>query len=215
MQCTAIVDGASLPLSIGGSLGNQHVYPMLAAVAVVHALGFDVAQAIPVLAGHESPKGRMRIIEGIQGSTIIDDTYNSSPIAVEEALNTLAMIETKGNKIVILGDMLELGVYTEREHIRLGKKAADIVDNLITVGVRSQDFITGAVQAGADKNKTHNFADGVTALNYIKKYVAEEDVILVKGSQGMRLEKIVKYLMADQNKAKDVLVRQEGEWEHR
>ncbi len=215
MQCTVLIEGKEIPLSVGGSLGNQHVYPMLAALAVVHALKFEIEKAVPVLIGHESPKGRMRIIPGINDSVVIDDTYNSSPVAVEEALNTLAMIETTGKKIAVLGDMLELGIYTEREHIRLGKKAAGIVDELITVGLRSQDFIAGAIEAGADKGKTHNFADAVTALNYVKKKLKEGDIILIKGSQGMRLERIVKYVMADQDKAKDVLVRQESEWEMR
>ncbi len=215
MQCVAKVNGVSYPLSISGSLGNQQVYPLLAALAVVEALHFSIAEAIPVIVGHEAPKGRMRIIQGINGSTIIDDTYNSSPVAVEEALNSLAMLDVKGKKIAMLGDMLELGIYTEREHIRLGKKAAGIVDTLITVGLRSQDFITGAVHAGADKNNTHSYADGVSALNYAKKHLAEGDVILIKGSQGMRLEKVVKSLMAEPDRAKEVLVRQDAEWEYR
>ncbi len=219
MQCEVAMMGKEIsqkvPLAVSGSLGMQHIYPLLAALSVVEALNFDVSKAVPVLLGHESPKGRMRIIKGVHNSVIIDDTYNSSPVSVEEALNALETIETKGKKIAVLGDMLELGVYTEREHIRIGKKAAKILDSLITVGLRSQDFITGAAEAKMAKTKMHNFANAVTALNYIKKHVKENDIVLVKGSQGMRLEKVVKYLMADQDKAKDMLVRQEKEWEDR
>jgi UDP-N-acetylmuramyl pentapeptide synthase len=215
MQCSVIVNGKELPLSVAGSLGNQHIYPLLAALAVVQALNFDIDKTIPVLIGHESPKGRMKIIPGIHHSTIIDDTYNSSPVAVEEALKTLAHVDTSGKKIAILGDMLELGMYTEREHMRLGTKTMSILDTLITVGLRAEDFANGAIEVGMHKSKTHMFADAVTALNYIKKNLKTNDILLIKGSQGMRLEKIIPFLMESPDKAKDLLVRQEKEWEAR
>jgi UDP-N-acetylmuramoyl-tripeptide--D-alanyl-D-alanine ligase len=209
------VNGLELPLSVLGALGNQHVYPLLVAVAVVNALGFDINKSIPVLIGHESPRGRMKIIQGKNNSIIIDDTYNSSPIAVEEALNALSKLETKGKKIAVLGDMFELGTYTEREHLRIGKIAESVVDVLVTIGLRAEDFINGAVEEGMDKNKTHTFSDSEQAIKYLNKHVGENDIVLIKGSQGMRLEKIVKDLMLEPEKAKDLLVRQELEWEVR
>jgi UDP-N-acetylmuramoyl-tripeptide--D-alanyl-D-alanine ligase len=157
----------------------------------------------------------MRIIPGINGATIIDDTYNSSPVAVEEALSTLKAIEAKGKKIAVLGDMLELGMYTEREHVRVGTYAKECVDVIVTIGLRAEDFITGAVAAGMDKNMTHMYPEPTAAMNYLKKHVGEHDVVLVKGSQGMRLERIVQVLMKDPEQAKELLVRQEKEWEHR
>jgi UDP-N-acetylmuramoyl-tripeptide--D-alanyl-D-alanine ligase len=88
----------------------------------------------------------MRVIEGVEGSIILDDTYNSSPVACEHAIQTLAEIQAPGRKIAILGDMLELGQFSVREHERIGELLSDKVDVLVTLGVRSRKIAEGALE---------------------------------------------------------------------
>ena len=89
----------------------------------------------------ESPPGRMRVLAGIKGTTIIDDSYNSSPVAVDGALSLVGKIKSKGKKIVVLGDMLELGRYSIDEHKRVGKAAAAVCDLFVTIGFRARHMV--------------------------------------------------------------------------
>jgi UDP-N-acetylmuramoyl-tripeptide--D-alanyl-D-alanine ligase len=219
IQFSVISNGETLPLATSGVAGTHHVYPFLAALAVIRALSLDMLIAVQALMMHTTPKGRMKIIPGKNDTTIIDDTYNSSPVAVEEALKALKAleipIETTGKKIAVLGDMLELGPYTEREHQNIGKMIPGIADTFLTVGHRSEDSAKSAIAEGMDANCVHTFQDGESALEYLEKHIQSGDIILIKGSQGMRMERIVKGLMANPDKASEILVRQEKEWEGR
>src|SRR5690606_24740069 len=100
------------------------------------------------LSNHIPPQGRMRIIPGIKKTLIIDDTYNSSPIASEQALKTLGELRGVKRRIAVLGDMMELGQFSIREHERIGTLVAQYADVLVTVGVRARGFSKGAMEAG-------------------------------------------------------------------
>jgi UDP-N-acetylmuramoyl-tripeptide--D-alanyl-D-alanine ligase len=106
----------AVPILIKGSIGIQNIYSSLAAIAVGFSQNINFVKAGEGLLKHESPKGRMRIMKGIKNTTIIDDTYNSSPVALEAALGILKDIETKGRKIAVLGDMMERGKHSAEEH---------------------------------------------------------------------------------------------------
>lgn len=207
--------GEKYEMNVNHILGKHHAYPILAGVAVAKSLGFSVQNAVDNLKKNISPKGRMNLIPGIHHSLIIDDTYNASPVALEEALNALESVQTVGKKICILGDMLELGKFTESEHKRLGAKASMICDALITVGLRAEDFAHGAKEAHMHHGKIHSYKHSNEAGDYIKKKTAKGDIVLVKGSQGSRMEKIVKEIMAEPARAKELLVRQEDIWERK
>jgi len=201
-----------VPIVIKGSLGMQNIYASLAALAVGLSQQVNLVKAGEALLEHETPKGRMRIIPGARDSVIIDDTYNSSPVAAASALSTLKDIKTKGKKIAILGDMMELGKHSIEEHYETGKLAAASCDVLATVGIRSRKMAEGALDAGFDDAHIMQFDDWAEAIQSAQEFAQKGNVILVKGSQSMRMEKIVEALMAEPEKAGELLVRQDGEW---
>lgn len=201
-----------MPVVIRGSLGMQNVYASLAALAVGLSQRVNLVKAGEALLEHAPPNGRMKIISGIKNTTIIDDTYNSSPVAAVSALETLKKIHTKCRKIAILGDMLELGKHSIDEHYEIGKLAGKSCDILMTVGIRSRKTAEGALDAEMDDSNIIQFDDSDEAEKDIRSMIQEGDIILVKGSQSMRMEKIVAELMAEPEKAKEILVRQDEEW---
>ena len=200
------------------TLGEQHTYHILSALALIKYLGEDVVVATKAFKDEIPASGRMRILKGINNSMLIDDTYNSSPVAQEEALKALKSVKLSSRgarRIAILGDMLELGIYTGEAHRNIGKKASSTVSVLATVGVRSRLIAEEALNSGMDKEKVFQFNDSLEAGKFIKDLVKKGDIVLVKGSQGMRMEKAVEELMANPEKKKNLLVRQEEEWKER
>ena len=209
--------GSSVPFVLQEALGKTHILPILAACAVGAALNVDLASAGAALVAHQPPKGRMHVIPGEDGSTIIDDTYNSSPAAAASALETLRGMRTIGKKIAILGDMLELGKHSADAHRQLGEYAARAADMLVTVGVRAEGTAVAAVEAGFPSDRVMHFAadEAKKAGETVRSLVGQGDVVLVKGSQGMRMEHAVKALMAEPARAKELLVRQDPAWKVR
>lgn len=202
-----------LPVTIKGALGRGHAYAALAAVAVGISQGKNLVNMVEALGNHITQNGRMKIITGLKGSTIIDDTYNASPVALHEALETLRTVEGARRKIAILGDMMELGSYSVEEHRKAGLKAAGCSDLLFTVGVRARDIAEGALEAGMNDDRVMQFDGAVEVGEYLQNLIGNGDLILVKGSQSMRLERVVEEIMASPEKAGELLVRQEPEWE--
>ena len=195
-------EGNSIPVQLKGVLGNQHAYPILAAVAVGLGKNISIAKLVEAIGNHVPPRGRMNLIAGINGCTVIDDSYNSSPDALEEALSAMSKISVPGKKVAVLGDMLELGKFSPDEHKKAGVLAMKSCDVLVTVGPRSKLMGEGAV----------SFDTAMEAAEYVKGIVAPGDAVLVKGSQSMRMERVVKALLLDPVQAPVLLVRQEKEW---
>jgi UDP-N-acetylmuramoyl-tripeptide--D-alanyl-D-alanine ligase len=164
---------------------------------------------------HIPAPGRMRVLKGINGATIIDDSYNSSPVAVQAGLNALNTVQINGRRIIILGDMLELGDYSVREHESLGQVVATTADIFISVGVRMLAAAEAALAANARCKKIESFQTSIEALPVIKEIIGEGDLVFIKGSQGMRMERIVENLLHDQHTAVNVLCRQDPHWKVR
>jgi len=205
-------EGDSFPMIIKGSVGVPNVYSVLASVAVGFINKINPVKINENLLEHDTPKGRMRLIGGIKNSTIIDDTYNSSPLALESALQTLRDIKIKGRKIAVLGDMMELGRLSSEEHYNAGKFLGEFCDLLLTVGMRSRKIGEGALDAGLDEGNIFQYDDSENAGKEFQNKIKEGDLILVKGSQSIRMEKFVLEIMAEPEKAEELLVRQEEEW---
>jgi UDP-N-acetylmuramoyl-tripeptide--D-alanyl-D-alanine ligase len=204
----------SLKIDLYGVAGKHLVYPIAAAVAVALELGLE--QGIEgALGSFPTPPGRMRLLSGVSSSVIIDDTYNSSPIACVEALKTLGSISTKGKKIAVLGDMKELGELSEKAHREVGAFAGDIVHTLVLVGGSAKYFAEGARQGGLSAERIFEAKDSVEAGKMVKEILRAGDIVLVKGSQSMRMERAVKLLLAEGQDAEKLLVRQEPEWAKR
>jgi UDP-N-acetylmuramoyl-tripeptide--D-alanyl-D-alanine ligase len=198
-------EGNSIPVNIQGALGIQQIYPALVAAAVGIVKNVPILTIVEALKTHRPSRGRMNILSGINGSYIIDDTYNSSPDAVAEALSVLAGLQTTGKKYAVLGDMMELGKFSSDEHKKAGELASKAVNVLVTVGPRAKLM---------SENAQH-FDSSVQAAEYMAGIVGAGDIVLVKGSQSIRMERISKALLAEPEKAGDLLVRQEEEWLNR
>lgn len=218
MSATIVAGDDRAKLNIRGVLGKHSFLPTLGAAAVAVALGKSLGQAVDGLRAYDPPPGRMRLIPGIKDTLIIDDTYNSSPAAVAAALEALNLCTSDvhtGRKIAVLGDMLELGRASVGEHKKLGALCAKHCQLLLTVGFRAHDVAEGALDNGMADADILQFEDSSKAGAELQNLVKEGDVVLCKGSQGMRMERIVKELMADPTKAPELLVRQDAEWKKR
>lgn len=207
-------DNSSI-VRVHGSLGVQHVYSYTAAIAVASLFDISLTDAADALRENVTPPGRMRLLPANKGAYIIDDTYNSSPAACEQAVMTLGGIKQAKRRIAVLGDMLELGSYSIDEHARIGAVVAKNVDILVTVGVRARGFAHGALRAGMDEEAIFQYDSLDQAGRDIEKEMREGDYILVKASQGIRAERIVEELMANSEKASELLVRQDSFWKKR
>lgn len=203
-------EGNSLPVIIDGVFGRNHVYASLAALALSSVLKFNIMNAISSLKKYDVSPGRMRLLKGINDSLIIDDTYNSSPFACESALRTLGEIKHNGRKIAILGDMLELGKHTIEAHKNIGKIAKENSDILMVVGLRANAIKGGALEAGMNSKVIYDFLDSSQAGVFMKTFIQKDDLVLIKGSQGMRMERVVEAILLDQENK--LLVRQDDEW---
>jgi UDP-N-acetylmuramoyl-tripeptide--D-alanyl-D-alanine ligase len=168
-------------------LGRHSVHTALAAAAVGLVEGQSWEEIIDGLRG--AAQLRLVVVPGLQGSTILDDTYNASPTSSIAALNLLE--ELDGRKIAVLGDMLELGAYEEEGHRKVGRRALDVVDVLITVGERGRLIAEEALAWGMEEQKVFMKEDKDSAIARLREIIAPGDVILVKGSRGMKMEEIV------------------------
>ena len=205
-------NGKSLPVIIEGVFGKNHIYASLGALALSSGLKLNMLDAINRLKNYEVPPGRMRLLKGINNSFIIDDTYNSSPFACESGLKTLGEVKNIGRKIAVLGDMLELGKHTKNAHENVGKVAKDNADILVVVGQRADNIKSGALEVGMDDEKIFDFANSYDAGNFLKEFMKENDLVFIKGSQGMRMERTVEAILEDQVNKDKLLVRQDLEW---
>ncbi|MBI5230207.1 MAG: hypothetical protein HY981_02850 [Candidatus Magasanikbacteria bacterium] len=210
-----VYKGSTVPVFLPGVLGRQHVYAALAGAAVGVGVGMNLVEVSERMHYYDAPPGRMRIVEGIKHTMLIDDTYNSSPTAAVAAVETLAVTPcaTRARKFAVLGDMLELGPHTEIEHRELGKKVAELgIEYLYTVGERAKFVAQAAAFAGMKEDRISVFADAESAGKALQEKIKPNDVILIKGSQGMRMEKITRELMAEPLHAEHLLCRQYGHW---
>lgn len=211
MQATICFKGKEYPLLVQGALGRPQLYAPAAALALAVALGVSVENALKGLASYVPPPGRARILPGVKGSTLIDDSYNASPAAMLESLSALSLMKSAKRRIAVLGDMLELGRYSVDEHERVGAEAGKSVDVLVAVGMRAKAIAAAARKAGLPEAVVLEFNNSRDAAEALAGMVQQGDLVLIKGSQGIRTERIVARLLSNPDDAKN-LVRQEREW---
>lgn len=211
----ATYKGSIVPVFLSGQIAEHFIPAALAGLAVGSVFGVNLVEGATALAKLPPLAGHMRLLHGIKNTFIIDDTYNSSPEPTKSALQTLAKIAVKdgSERYAVLGDMLELGPETENAHREIGFRVAELgIDYLITVGEASKHTAMAAREAGLHEHQVASFADSVSAGRFLQDKLEKNDVVLVKGSQGLRMEKIVKEVMAEPLRAYDLLVRQSQEW---
>lgn len=194
-------------------LGKAPVYATLPALLVASHLAIPFEIAIPALARMEPAKGRMRLLSGMNESTIIDDSYNASPKAMEHGLHTVAHLSCTGKKRVVLGDMFELGSQSRDAHYAMGKIAGVSADVLYATGIRALAIAEGALDAGMQEAHIFECDTALDAGKQLVQDIEKGDIVYVKGSQGMRMEMAVKMILESTHDPRTLLVRQEKEWE--
>ncbi|MFA7208851.1 MAG: Mur ligase family protein [Parcubacteria group bacterium] len=209
--------GTTIPLRLNNILARHQIYSALAAVAVGTGFGINLVEAGAALENFSLPCGRMNLITGIKNSLIIDDTYNSSPTSALAALDALGEIAASGGKysrkIAVLGDMLELGEESVEKHGIVGRKFLEIKGDLFfAVGKRMRAAVDELRGNGFSQENIFHFENQVEAGEKLREIIQEGDLVLVKGSQGMRMEKVVEAIMADPGEAGKLLCRQSQHW---
>jgi len=197
--------GSSVPAKLINVLGVQHLYSALAASAVGITFNMNLIEIVEALKEFQPLPGRMHLIKGIKNTLIVDDSYNAALLSVEAALESLKIFEDR-RKIVVLGDMLEIGEYAPEAHKRIGEKAAQIADLIFTVGPRAKFIAEEAIKENFDSSKIFQFIVSDDAAQKVQEIIKEGDIILIKGSRAMKMEKITKEIMAEPEKAGELLV---------
>ena len=196
-------EGTDINLVVEGSeyqvfiprFGMGNVYNFLAAASIAFAMGVDPQKFDRRIKSMAYAAGRGNVIKLRENITVLDDSYNSNPVAMEMLLGFLERYRADGRKVVIAGDMLELGRRELEEHFRIGKIVAKSdIDMLITVGKLSRNMIEGALEEGMKQAAILHFENSSEAAEEIAKLVEKNDLVLVKGSHGIHTEVIVEKL---------------------
>ena len=203
-------EGSIVPVRLIRVLGEQQTYIAAAAAAVGLYFDLNLVQISNALRRYRTVAGRTKLLEGIKKSWIIDDSYNASPLSVLSSLYLLKefTLEENGSKrIAVLGDMLELGEKTESGHRQVGQNIDSAVDILFTVGDRARFIADEAKKHGFPKNNIFEFSRSEDAAIRVQEIISKGDVILIKGSRSIRMEKIVEEIMAYPEKADKLLIK--------
>lgn len=189
--------GISFRLSMNGTshqvrlplLGRHSAHTALAGFAAGWALGMSVDEMLP---GFNDPSIQLRLftIPGINGSLIIDDSYNANPTSTLAAINLLAELNT-GRRIAVLGDMMELGSFENEGHRLVGNRAGGVLDMLFTYGTRAKLIAKAARESGLAVDAIHVFDDKIMLAEQLGGLLQPGDIVLVKGSRSLALEDVV------------------------
>ncbi|MFH2039808.1 MAG: UDP-N-acetylmuramoyl-tripeptide--D-alanyl-D-alanine ligase [Chloroflexota bacterium] len=168
---------------------SVHTAMRAAAVGLVEELTWQ-----EIIHGLNSGRAQLRLVavRSESGALMLDDTYNASPESSLSALNLLADLD--GRRLAVIGDMLELGQYEKQGHEMVGVRAAQVSDHLITVGERSHIIAQAARQAGMKTTRIHEFENNEDVIQFLRNFLTSKDVVLVKGSHGVRMDQIVSAL---------------------
>lgn len=215
-RATLHVGNQSAELILSNCVSSTLVSAALAACAVAVHYGVNLVDAAAALSQKMSPvNGRLRPLAGVKGSLIIDDSYNAAPasmLAGLEALRGFTPGEEYDRRIAVLGDMAELGAMSDDEHRALGVQVSQSADIFVAVGPQMKLAMEAAEAAGMTREQLEWFKDSIEAGRYLDRVVQTGDVVFVKGSQSLRMEKVVKDIMAEPQRAAELLVRQEERW---
>ena len=198
-----------LPYQLPNIISKSQVNSALAATAVGLHLGMNLVEISQQLKDYQPLPGRMRMLRGKRGNIVIDDTYNAAPNSVKAALEILALVKSK-KKTVILGDMLELGNIEDKSHKELAKLIYPVASKVVLVGKRSIATHKELRKLGFPKDKIFHFHLVTSLIPTLSKIVGKGEMILVKGSQGLRMEKVVEALVV--KKDLPLLTRQDKYW---
>ncbi|HWR00044.1 MAG TPA: Mur ligase family protein, partial [Candidatus Methylomirabilis sp.] len=210
--------GQVVRFELQGTIGHPQAWAAGAAIAVARALDVLPEKAVERLKrDYHGIAGRTRIIPGIKFTALIDDTYNAaSPTAVVSGLRDVASIpieKPSQRRIAALGDMRELGAYSDDAHRTVGHEvAAQGFDMLVTCGTLARAIASAAREAGMPDGTVMSYDSTEEGGMALQSLLQSGDIVYVKGSQGSRMEKVVKELMAEPLQAPFLLVRMTQDW---
>jgi len=190
-----ILEGEKMEVNLP-LLGRHFVPNALSAIAVATLFGIEVKKVKEALERFQPFPMRMEVIHLEGGKTLINDTYNANPRSMELALETLAEMKGKGRAIAVLGDMLELGDFTEEAHQQVGEKVRELsIDLLLAMGEKAPLVAESAIRHGFEPKRARVVESHSEAISILKETIQEGDWILIKGSRRMAMEKIVEGLI--------------------
>jgi UDP-N-acetylmuramoyl-tripeptide--D-alanyl-D-alanine ligase len=178
--------------------GRHNVHNALAAAAAAHAMGVAGEVIAQGLGNFRTTRGRMEAIPLADGMLLLEDSYNANPLSVKSALLTLDEVAEGGRRIAVLGDMLELGESAADWHRQTGQAAAPRVDHLLLLGAQAAELAAGARDAGLPEDRIRICQSHEEVIGVLQALLRPGDRILVKGSRGMRMDKIAAALLSDQ-----------------
>ncbi|MCC0727547.1 MULTISPECIES: UDP-N-acetylmuramoyl-tripeptide--D-alanyl-D-alanine ligase [unclassified Clostridioides] len=187
---TCVINGKKEEIFIP-TIGEHNIYNAMSAILIGMSLNISLDYIKTGLKNFKGTKMRLDIIKN-ERLIIINDSYNASPDSMEAALKILGRY--KGRKVAILGDMLEMGEISEYGHRLVGKSSMNNTDIIITIGENSVFIGDEAKRLGFDSSNIYHFKNRDDVFNQLDELIKTGDTILVKGSRGMKLEKIVEYL---------------------
>lgn len=185
--------GNIVPVWLPNLFGKEYIYAALAAVAVGEVLDLNLVEISASLKSYQGlpGKGRMKLIEGVKNTLVLDDSESASSLSMAEGLDILKKVETTGRKIAVLGDIIGLGQYVPETHEALGENVRASADLLFTVGPRAKFYAEGAKKKGMPDDKIFSFGEAVEAGLALQKEMKEGDLILVDGSKEIQMGKII------------------------
>jgi UDP-N-acetylmuramoyl-tripeptide--D-alanyl-D-alanine ligase len=174
-------------------IGRHSVHTVLRASAVGLIEGLSWQE---IISGLQWGRSQLRLVavRTETGAFILDDSYNASPESTLAALNLLG--ELDGRKIAVLGDMLELGQYERQGHEMVGVRAAEVCSELITIGEKGKMIAESALDSGLSSRKIYSFEQTPEVIDFLRSHLNEGDIVLIKGSHGLRMDRIVSALEA-------------------
>ena len=193
LSLTANATGKKIPLAMALE-GEHYVLDALAAVTVGLQMGVTPDNIAKSLNTFRNMEGRQEIYEK-NGFTIISDCYNAGPESMTAALSVLG--NRAGRRVAVLGDMLELGKCTDAEHYKVGRVAAEKADILLAYGDHSLRLLYGAITGGMSQDKARAFTDKQKLVQALKQMAKPGDVLLFKGSRGMRMEEVLEKFLEE------------------
>ena len=202
---------AAYELALPDPLPEHYAYSFLAAIAGAAAVGVPTEKSIVALSRFRAPAGRFRMFRGVQGSTVIDSSYNASPDTIRESLIHFAKIAGRAHKIAIVGDMRELGMQTKVAHKELADELIRSADEAILFGKETLTYTLPILERR--RFPVHHFTRMKDLIRYVEGRVKEQTYILVKGSQNnILLERAVEALLANRKDA-SLLCRRGPHWD--
>ncbi|MDH3809900.1 MAG: UDP-N-acetylmuramoyl-tripeptide--D-alanyl-D-alanine ligase [Desulfuromonadales bacterium] len=171
--------------------GRHNVGNALAAAAAAYVIGVGLEQIVSGLQAFKPCPGRMELFVLPENIVVLDDSYNANPLSVHAALDALHDLNSAGRRIAVLGDMLELGPTGPELHHHIGTLAAERVDWLFTYGVLAEEIGKGAVESGFPQERVFSVTSHDELAASLLKILQSGDRVLVKGSRGMRMEKVI------------------------